>query len=1600
MNKKSIGYFGYLKKRIRFVWKIYEIWSIYKCYRQFYDNSANNKLTDKKWTIEQFSAKPLGYPFCKIKREAALHTSQSKVASHLLLPNRTKHNSELMQYKAGYILESVWKELKKLSKDETDDSKLKGLLENLTTFDVITTLKLNRSADINSLLAVANNIITRGTPTLCSVFVEEEIAKSLKLTEKKIEYGAIKFPFTNSNYTTDAFFNALHFILPETEALREQLYTADLDSNFENNFINSLIPSEHSYLKQLFQHQRKRNTLVDTNIRGRVDFCFEIPYYNIIERRNRWTDTVKIQGKKRFIVEIDGAAYHTEQLDDFRDFQIKDMQNKVSRITENNLGKDVSKLIELLTNEDYIKVLGKNFNSNIDTTLCTLIFTPIAIARIQKTLIEYLICNYEILKAENKTLRIAIIEQDVPCAELAIKDLTQLLEHLAALENKNTWFPKFELTTVSSESFESSPLKAKDALQSIPDSEISRFDLIIDVSIFKREGIFISDFVSLPNNITIRSSHFTLKETINTVCSANLIHYREIAKAINNEEHEIDEEAENILKYFIQNIFRKENFREGQLPILNRALACKPVIGLLPTGGGKSLTYQLSALLQPGITLVVDPIRSLMKNQYDGLIEIGIDKCDFINSTLSASQRKYIQNHELPYGQKQFIFISPERFVIVDFREAISSTISNKNYFAYCVIDEVHCVSEWGHDFRTQYLNLGINAQDICKTKTGDKVVLFGLTATASFDVLTDIERELQINKNDGNAVVRYENTLRDELNYQIIDTEVFLNNGTPVPSGFQISDSGWKKSVGGLKRDRIRNSIDKGEKKLSKFNDEQVLQELLKISFDNYLPKYQRDSYINKFIGTENAEQLACNLFVNEFLPLLFIDWSPMLQKNDDEYNYGIIVFCPHKVGALGVKDVASYLEDNLENERIGTFVGSSDDDESFRRRNNEQLTEDEISFENLKLFIENKLSIMVATKAFGMGIDKPNVRFTYHINPPSSIESYVQEAGRAGRDKKVSISTIYYNRQLFTGSDKKLTYIGKEPNDSTQKRSSFYNLDKDVLLYFFYNSFRGIDKELVMINELLTEIYSPLITNLKTLEEFINENISNVEITLDLPKPPKPNKTDYTDYIFIKNGDNNIGKVKLSNKTTGNQTDIEKYIVVELRKNNLDSKDDCRKWLSSINANNISKEGIETIFNKKKLDESINLLIPFENKYHSKIDKTAIPRKITRNTLSPYYIKLLLSNKTMKDIQLSSIPYNLFIEKVLYALNENFDFYEFVDSFDSLQPSAKDSLKKDSQLKDYYYSPRSKADTAKAVYRLNSLGIIDTYTINYQNKFYSVSAKKKTPPKHFEILEELFTRYTSQQRAKQLIERVKAEQQDRSIYKTCTVALTNFVYDLVAKKRLQAIDDMIDLCEMSQSEIETLSGEKIELTKNPTVQNQVIKEEIYYYFNAKYSRKDNVAIEKGNAVNASMPDDFNKLNFDKLVWKYINLTDKDETGEFRTNVKHLRGSSQKMLRAYPEVPEFMVLKSFSLFILSETTPSLLEDAKNEIVKALELQKLEGVELEKFITKFKRSVKAHYQGAEIEEAFNEILSAAVLNNQLKKLISFNNKFLNNYANN
>jgi len=192
----------------------------------------------------------------------------------------------------------------------------------------------------------------------------------------------------------------------------------------------------------------------------------------------------------------------------------------------------------------------------------------------------------------------------------------------------------------------------------------------------------------------------------------------------------------------------------------------KNPIALLPTGAGKSLTYQIASLLQAGLTIVVDPIKALMKDQDENLKLASIDGTVYINSSFSAAKKKEnIKRYS--EGEFLFVFVSPERFVIEDFRNSIASIPNFNRNFSYCVIDEAHCVSEWGHDFRTAYLKLGDNSRKFCFSgHNGENISTLGLTGTASFDVLSDVQREVGL-QNDSD-IIRPEKLERKELKFKI----------------------------------------------------------------------------------------------------------------------------------------------------------------------------------------------------------------------------------------------------------------------------------------------------------------------------------------------------------------------------------------------------------------------------------------------------------------------------------------------------------------------------------------------------------------------------------------------------------------------------------------------------------------------------------------------------------------------------------------------------------------------------------------------------------------------------------------------------------------
>lgn len=643
-----------------------------------------------------------------------------------------------------------------------------------------------------------------------------------------------------------------------------------------------------------------------------------------------------------------------------------------------------------------------------------------AVARIQKTFIEAMISDRMDLKKD--TLNILVIEDDTSVAKIAINDFVELYHHIVAMTQDYS-----DMTLPQINIYGKREAKTQ-----------TTYDAIIDVSIDQlcnpEEVVFSKYKANNDCYFIVRSSKSVYAERF--LYTTERIKYKPLVEKDTQGNYHNIEDVCGHLRYFLNLIFRKEDFRPGQLPILSRALQLKSVIGLLPTGGGKSLTYQLAAILQPGVTLVVDPLRGLMKDQYDGLLKTGIDCISYINSDITKDrEERERRENALTGSQIQIMFLSPERLSIHRFREVLRSMRESDVFFAYGVIDEVHCVSEWGHDFRLAYLHLGRNLFNYVLPKEvegeDNHISLFGLTATASFDVLADVERELSGSNSyslEDDATVRYENTNRLELQYYI------------YPVDASAADKARK--VDEIKEDLVLNAINDATEKIQEIQNDDSISEIKK-----------------RFLERENisdegkiAEVNSTDLYtdVNE-------DWYTA--RHTDVAG---IVFClrANKDGKpdvkLSVPTVANTLREHNIN-RISTYKGGDD-----------TSCQDD--------FLAGETNLMVATKAFGMGIDKPNVRLTVHLNYPGSLESFVQEAGRAGRDKKMALATIMYSPKTY-------------PVINARTRQwSHFSADYTNNKFFYDSNFLGEEFELyvmeLLMNGLNIRISNEEIPGIETLK------------------------------------------------------------------------------------------------------------------------------------------------------------------------------------------------------------------------------------------------------------------------------------------------------------------------------------------------------------------------------------------------------------------------------------------------------------------------------------------------------------------------------------
>jgi len=737
-------------------------------------------------------------------------------------------------------------------------------------------------------ICILKNILQRGKPTLLSAYLQENLGQIHKEENFKKAYP----------------------LIDKEQPNWERIIRGDEKGNYcpAKKFYEELIPkhlSEYKFIQQLIIPEIPINEItqvdVDEYANQQVDFYLPQAYL-IIEidgsqhERDKEKDVTRdFHTAKYGIQTIRIKTSDLESENEIFLLKIQEIRNRIEKvISKQEERKAKYKTFISLSDYQYAFQNGIDLENHNYMATAVIRFQLLVLELLEKGLLDF-----------NIDWDFEIINRDIIGFEkIAIEDLMIWFKHIFILHKINFNKPNVSFSYYSS----ISEFSNNDRTIKVDFSLLKRFTDEFDLH--KEEGIifvrnhYFEEFRYFINAHAL-APQFSSFEPYDyfKISTADTIKYK-----LKFGSKSADEKS---LLFLLWNIFLQNNdsidystlrFREGQLPIIANALSKNDTIGLLPTGSGKSVCYQLAAILQPAISFVVCPIKSLMYDQKADLDYAYFTRTNHITSDDDGENKEKIQN-EFRNGKYFFIFISPERFQLKTFRQYFSAVNEDFN-IAYAVIDEVHCLSEWGHDFRTSYLNLA-NTIQIHATNFN----WIGLTATASINVLKNIQIEFGIKQEDVKTPIDY---TRKELEFIVIDD----NNN---------------------KEDEIKSQIEKLKEEISALD--------------------------------VNGKDSKCG-----------------------------IIFTPTVNGRNGCYPLSLKLSEYFQT-NVKYYSGSIPKVNRRPIMTNEQ-------FNNYKKTVQvefnnNEFALLTATKAFGMGINKGNIHYTFHYGIPSSMESLYQEAGRAGRDR-----------------------------------------------------------------------------------------------------------------------------------------------------------------------------------------------------------------------------------------------------------------------------------------------------------------------------------------------------------------------------------------------------------------------------------------------------------------------------------------------------------------------------------------------------------------------------------------------------------------------
>ncbi|MBE0645347.1 MAG: DEAD/DEAH box helicase [Bacteroidetes bacterium] len=888
-----------------------------------------------------------------------------------------------------------------------------------------------------------------------------------------------------------------------------------------------------------------------------------------------------------------------------------------------------------------------------------------------------------------------VVERDIPGAALGISEFQRLLKTFFLLEGKGRTVPEIKVVVAPGNGFADSPLHAQGGIRLLRAGEaFPAADLHIDISVLHRTGAVLPDVPSEARNRIVLRTARSVTEPRRFYLAETQPWKALTAKGTDG----FDPEVRGAVQTLLANIFRIGRPTEQQLQLIDQVLQNGSFLAALPPMAGKSLVYQFAALLQPALSFVVVPTASLAEDQGDQLRDIFVDCFECQHEAMGMELRGQARER-FRDRQALLLLATSEVFRNEEIDDVLASLRREKAYFSQCVIDEAHGSSEWSHDVRPAMQLAAAFAVERLDAGKKKNIAIRLLTGSVSRDVIADLRMQLTVLGRpwalDDRQCVVSSSLIQPQQQFQLLSAPA------------QATDTF---SILSARQDNAAHSLLSQQKTFSSLHEQAG--PALRV------PGWHADA------------------------PL------------------PTVLFCPFSSGTLGVSNryAAGASEAALDEvlsipqHAVGIFIGKDDG----RSRVGRHCLIDAI--ESRAQFRRGALNLLITTRAYGIGMQKPDIRCTLHLMPPPGVERLVQECGRGGHDGRLSLHTVLYG-------------VGATSGESQ---------DLKVGISMITAGSSDAAREKQLIHDLMREISYPEDSNTGRVANMIRDEFG-VDVRISYWQRGLEER------MYVQHGGNTFGHIDL---VTQDIVLDPKYPESELAKEILDfafatsleaagSGPSLSSWVAATFPADID-DGIARQMQDFDPGASFTLRIGYEN------DREPLLNQI--HQLLWRQAEIEIQRKILSEVQ--GLNWTEFREQLLHRIGQP-------ELFAALDPEI------EARLVQLYNKIRTRSDTERIIFRLATLGAVQDYKSHPASRRFSIRINVRADHEIRSALEAYLGLFLTERQVERTLSSLHTYPGD-SLLEQCLHFLVDFSYQHCYQRQIEGARAMETLCRAALKEKE----------------------------------------------------------------------------------------------------------------------------------------------------------------------------------------------------